>query len=102
MMNHMISADKTQIYNQELCVCYFGFCIVVLGVLCFFISCAVDAVSVQKAEVCFGGRPLPPRLSGAHQKPQRNVLHPSESGHVVSTKQLQYSYKNLQTFMMIQ
>lgn len=44
-----------------------------------------DAVSVQKAEVCFGGRPIPHGLSGAHQKPQRNVLRPSESCHVVST-----------------
>lgn len=62
----------------ELLVCYLVFCIVV--------TVTSDAVSVQKAEIRPGGRPLPPRLSGAHPKPQRNVLHPSESSHVVSTE----------------
>lgn len=59
-------------------------CLVLCSCLCLqWHACC--PISVQKAKVCFRGQPLPTWLSGAHQKPQRNVLHPFESGHVVSS-----------------
>ena len=89
-INYVISADKAQMYNQEMEVTsYFVFPLLQLQLrhLCpCSNSVDVSDVSVQEAEICPGGRLLPPRLPGAHQAPQRDVLHPSESGHVVSTQ----------------
>lgn len=41
---------------------------------------------VQEAEIRPGSRPLPRRLSRAGPNPQRDVLHPPQSGSVVSNK----------------